>query len=53
LGAIFSRLQVFSQDEATKPGYKNGDTWLFTVKEGGSLGSSSKALNGTYEVSIA
>lgn len=45
-------LQAFSQDEAAKPSYKNGDTWLYTVKEGGSIGQSTRLLNGTYEVSI-
>jgi hypothetical protein len=49
---LLGYLQAFSQDEATKPSYKNGDTWLYTVKEGGSMGSSSKLLNGTFEVSI-
>lgn len=52
VGALFGHLQAFSQDEATKPAYKNGESWLFTVKEGGSTGSSSNLLNGTYEVSI-
>ena len=52
VGALFSHLQAFSQDEATKPAYKNGESWLFTVKEGGSIGSSSQLLNGTYEVSM-
>ncbi|HEY7168818.1 MAG TPA: hypothetical protein VIB79_29940 [Candidatus Binatia bacterium] len=45
-------LDSFSQDEAAKPKYKNGDSWLFSVKEGGSTGSSTKLLNGTYEVSM-
>ena len=48
----FGYLQAFSQDEAAKPSYKNGETWLYTVKEFGSIGSSSKLLNGTYELSI-
>jgi hypothetical protein len=53
LGALFSHLPAFSQDEATKPGYKNGDTWLFTSKDSGTIGSDpSKMLNGTYELSI-
>ena len=52
VSVLFSYLQAFSQDEAVKPRYKNGDTWLYTVKEGGSTGSSSTLLNGTYEVSI-
>jgi hypothetical protein len=43
---------VFSQDEAAKPAYKNGETWVFTVKEGGSIGSRSNALDGTYELTI-
>ncbi len=43
---------VFSQDEAAKPAYKNGDTWVFAVKESGTIGSTSNALNGTYEISI-
>jgi len=52
-GALFSHLQAFSQDEATKPGYKNGETWLFTAKDSGTIGSDpSKMLNGTYELSI-
>jgi hypothetical protein len=53
VGAIFSHLQAFSQDEATKPGYKTGETWLFTVKDGGTFANSTNALNGTYEVSWA
>ena len=44
--------QVSSQDEAAKPSYKSGETWLFTAKEGGSTGSTSNPLNGTYELSI-
>ncbi len=53
MGALFSHLQAFSQDEATKPGYKNGETWLFTSKDSGTIGSDpSKMLNGTYELSI-
>jgi hypothetical protein len=52
LCVLFGYLQAFSQDEAAKPSYKNGDTWLYTVKEGGSIGSSSKLLNGTYELTI-
>jgi hypothetical protein len=51
-GTLFIHLAAFGQDEATKPGYKNGETWVFTVKEAGSIGSSSRALNGTYELSI-
>jgi hypothetical protein len=50
LGVLCTQLTAFSQDEAAKPSYKNGETWLFTVKEGGSVGSSSKSLNGTYEL---
>jgi hypothetical protein len=50
-GFIFSHLSAFSQETA-KPGYKNGEAWLFTVKEGGSAGSTSRSLNGTYELSI-
>ena len=49
--ALFAQSQVFSQDEAAKPSYKNGETWLFTVKEGGSIGSTSNPINGTYELS--
>lgn len=52
MGALFCHLQAFGQDEAAKPAYKNGETWVFTVKEGGSIGSSSRSLNGTYELSI-
>jgi hypothetical protein len=43
---------AWSQDEAAKPSYKNGDTWLFSAKEGGSTGSASNLLNGNYELSI-
>jgi hypothetical protein len=53
LSILLSQAAAFSQDEAAKPSYKNGDTWTYTVKEGGSVGSSSRSLNGTYEVSIA
>jgi hypothetical protein len=49
---LFSYLQAFSQDETAKPKYKNGDSWLYTVKEGGSIGSSTNLLNGTYEISV-
>ena len=52
LCVLLGSLQAFSQDEATKPSYKKGETWLYSVKEGGSIGSSSNLLNGTYEVSI-
>jgi hypothetical protein len=54
LGIFFSiRLAAFAQDEAAKPSYKNGEAWTYSVKEGGSIGSSSKSLTGTYELSIA
>jgi len=53
IAIVFSQTAAFSQDEAAKPSYKNGETWTYTVKEGGTIGSSSRALNGTYEVSIA
>ena len=49
---FYAQSQVSSQDEAAKPAYKNGETWLFTAKEGGSTGSTSNPLNGTYELSI-
>ena len=53
VGVLFSHLPAFSQDEATKPAYKNGDVWLFTSKDSGTIGSDpSKMLNGTYELSI-
>ena len=53
VGAIFSHLQAFSQDEATKPAYRNGESWLFSSKDSGAIGSDpSKMLNGTYELSI-
>ena len=53
VGVLFSHLPAFSQDEANKPAYKNGDVWLFTSKDGGTIGSDpSKMLNGTYELSI-
>jgi hypothetical protein len=52
IAIVFSQTAAFSQDEATKPKYKNGETWLYTLKEGGSIGSSSRSLNGTYELSI-
>lgn len=53
VGALFSDLQAFSQDEAAKPAYRNGESWLFTSKDSGNIGSDpSKMLNGTYELSI-
>jgi len=53
LSALFSHLKASGQNEATKPDFKNGDTWLFTSKDSGTIGSDpSKMLNGTYEVSI-
>ena len=53
LGALFSHLKASGQNEANKPAFKNGDTWLFTSKDSGTIGSDpSKMLNGTYEVSI-
>ena len=53
VGALFSHLQAYSQDEAAKPAYRNGESWLFTSKDGGTIGSDpSKMLNGTYELSI-
>ena len=52
IAIVFSQTVAFSQDEATKPSYKNGETWLYTLKEGGSIGSASRSLNGTYELSI-
>jgi hypothetical protein len=52
IGILFSQIAAMSQDEASKPSYKNADTWLFTVKESGSIGSSSRSLNGSYELAI-
>ena len=52
VSALYAQSQVLSQDEDAKPAYKNGETWLFTVKEGGSTGSTSNPLNGNYELSI-
>ena len=52
VSALSAQYQVFSQDEAAKPAYKNGETWLFIAKEGGSTGSTSNSLNGTYELTI-
>ena len=52
VSVFFTQSPVFSQDEAAKPAYKNGETWLFTAKEGGSIGSTSNPINGTYELSI-
>ena len=52
VSTLSAQSQVFCQDEAAKPSYKNGETWLFTAKEGGSTGSTSSPLNGTYELSI-
>lgn len=49
---LFNHSPASSQDEATKPAYKNGETWLFAVKEFGTIGSSSNLLNGNYEVSM-
>lgn len=53
VGAALSGAPAFGQDEAPKPVYKNGETWLFTAKEGGTIGSSSKSLAGAFELSIA
>ena len=52
VSVFFTQSPAFSQDEAAKPAYKNGETWLFTAKEGGSIGSTSNPINGTYELSI-
>jgi hypothetical protein len=53
VSTLFTHLQAFSQDEATKPGYKNGETWLFTAKDGGTIGSDpSRMLKGNYELWI-
>jgi hypothetical protein len=53
VGTLFSHLQAFSQDEAAKPGYKNGETWLFATKDGGTIGSDpSRMLKGNYELWI-
>lgn len=52
VSTLCAQSQVFSQDEAAKPAYKNGETWLFIAKEGGSTGSTSNPINGTYELSI-
>lgn len=49
---LFNQSPALSQDEATKPAYKNGESWQFAVKEFGSIGSSANLLNGTYEVSM-
>ncbi len=52
IAILFSEIVVFSQDETAKPSYKAGETWVFTAKEGGSIGSRSNSLDGTYELSI-
>jgi hypothetical protein len=52
MAAFFFRSPAFGQDQGAKPGYRNGDTWVFSVKEGGTIGSTSKSLNGNYELVI-
>ena len=53
VGVLFSHLSAFGQDEAAKPAYKNGESWLYTVKEYGTIGSSSnRLLNGNFELSM-
>lgn len=52
ISALSAQSQAFSQDDAIKPSYKNGETWLYSAKEGGSTGSVSNPINGYYELSI-
>jgi len=53
LAALFAHLQAFAQEEAAKPAYKTGDTWQYTAKSWGTIGSDPSVMfNGTYELSI-
>lgn len=52
VGMALQLAPAFGQDEAGKPTYKNGETWVFTAKEGGSIGSRSNPIDGNYELSI-
>jgi len=47
---FFATFNLFAQDEATAPVFKDGDYWQFKAVESGSVGSSSNALNGIYEL---
>lgn len=42
---------VLAQDQAPAPSYKDGDSWQFKAAEKGSTVSSTRALDGDYEVS--
>ena len=35
--ALLHQSPAFGQDEATKPAYKSGESWLYTGKQGGSI----------------
>ena len=44
-------LNLFAQEQANKPNYKDGDFWQYKVTEKGFVAQSSRALDGVYELS--
>ena len=43
-------LNLFAQEQANKPDYKDGDFWQYKVTEKGFRQQSTTALNGVYEL---
>src|SRR5262245_57804021 len=47
---VATALNLFAQEQANKPTYKDGDFWQYKVTEKGFLTQNSRALNGVYEL---
>ena len=48
--SVISAFNVFAQEQAPKPTYKDGDFWHYRVSEDITNRSTTAALNGTYEL---
>ena len=47
---VATSLNLFAQEQANKPDYKDGDFWQYKVTEKGFRQQSTSALNGVYEL---
>jgi len=47
---VTASVNLFAQEQANKPDYKDGDFWQYKVTEKGFRTQSTSALNGLYEL---
>ena len=50
---VMGTLDVFAQEQASKPAYQEGDFWQYEVRQKDYPGNTSEALNGIYEIIYA